>query len=86
MTLGCEWVLEGLARRKDHPKPIHDSSRAQVVGRRYSDDVSDAEPAEAVCDDSARCFRRVALAPVIVGETPGNLDVRYDTRIEIRAR
>jgi hypothetical protein len=53
-----------------HAEPLHHGHGAPVRGNRERDDLREPEAPEPAVDRRARRFGRVAVPPVVEGETP----------------
>lgn len=84
MPFGQARVVEVVGRLVAQAEPLHHAARAEVRGNGERDDFAQPEALEPETQGRARGLDRVAPAPVLGGESPGDFDAGGEGRFEAR--
>jgi hypothetical protein len=67
-----------------HAEALHNVTRTPIFLRGERDDLRQTETTECVIQRGRRGFGRVSAPPILAGETPADLDVGREMRVEAR--
>ncbi len=79
-----QWVIEVIGGVVDHAELFHDVAGALVADGGHGDDLGKLESVEAVGERGLCALGGVAVAPVLIGEPPANLDTGREVGAEAR--
>lgn len=86
VTFGQGWMIEVVLRVARHTELLHHAPRPEVVRHGKRHDLPKAQGAEARLHGRPGRLGRVALAPVLRGQSPADLHARRKPRLEARRR